>query len=227
MGVAELRRDGFTSVSATGSSAVLTTHPVRFDADRTMMFVNVEGEAATLKVAILDAQTLMPLPELAAGAPKGEGERVAVGFPEAAIRSIASRPVRVRFTFESSTTRLWSAQKRVPEIVFLGLTRAVIPVGRLLVCEGRLRRKHGLGRGGRRRLQQLSRPARLVFVTTSKYALVGLTSRYLEVHLNLKRLCLFIRAKGPRRGSAVRAGSAGTPAGHGRSASARSPASRC
>ena len=107
MGVAELRRDGFTSVSAAGSSAVLTTHPVRFDADRTMLFVNVEGEAAALKVAILDAQTLMPLPELAAGAPKGEGERVAVGFPEAAIRSIASRPVRVRFTFESSTTRLY------------------------------------------------------------------------------------------------------------------------
>jgi len=109
MGVAELRRDGFTSVSAAGgSSAVLTTHPVRFDTDRTMLFVNVEGEAAALKVAILDAQTLMPLPELAAGAPKGEGERVAVGFPEAAIRSIASRPVRVRFTFESSTTRLYS-----------------------------------------------------------------------------------------------------------------------
>ena len=108
MGVAELRRDGFTSVSAAGSSAVLTTHPVRFDADQTMLFVNVEGEAAALKVAILDAQTLMPLPELAAGAPKGEGERVAVGFPEAAIRSIASRPVRVRFTFESSTTRLYS-----------------------------------------------------------------------------------------------------------------------
>ena len=106
MGVAELRRDGFTSVSASGgSSAVLTTRPVRFAADRTMMFVNVQGEAAALKIAILDAQTLMPLPQLAAGAPKGEGERVAVGFPEAAIRrSIASRPVRVRFTFESSTT---------------------------------------------------------------------------------------------------------------------------
>ena len=107
MGVAELRRDGFTSVSAAGSSAVLTTRPMRFDADRTMMFVNVE-EAATLKVAIVDAQTLMPLPELAAGAPKGEGERVAVGFPEAAIRSIASRPVRVRFTFESSMAHLYS-----------------------------------------------------------------------------------------------------------------------
>ena len=50
MGVAELRRDGFTSVSAAGSSAVLTSRPVRVAADRTMMFVNVQGEAAALKV---------------------------------------------------------------------------------------------------------------------------------------------------------------------------------
>ena len=107
MGVAELRRDGFTSVSAAGSSAVLTTRPMRFDADRTMMFVNVE-EAAALKVAIVDAQTLMPLPGLETGMSKGEGERVAVDFPEASIRSVASRPIRVRFTFASSSARLYS-----------------------------------------------------------------------------------------------------------------------
>eukprot|EP01048_Picozoa_sp_COSAG05_P002419 COSAG05_NODE_99_length_19400_cov_50.107559_8_plen_177_part_00 len=115
MGVAELRRDGFTSVSAAGddnaaaeSQAVLTTQPVRFAKDRTIMFVNVEGEASALKVAILDAQTLMPLPGLETGMSKGEGERVAVDFPEASIRSVASRPIRVRFTFASSSAHLYS-----------------------------------------------------------------------------------------------------------------------
>ena len=111
MGVAELRRDGFTSVSATtGHTGVLTTRPVVFAAGRTMLFVNIEADdPSKLKVAILDAKTLMPLQGLAEASPQAEGERVPiVGFDAGSIASVAARSVRVRFTFESAALRLYS-----------------------------------------------------------------------------------------------------------------------
>ena len=60
-----LRRDGFVSYSSSGGAGELLTVPVVFSGSH--LFVNVDCPEGELKVEVLDADTLMPLPELSLG----------------------------------------------------------------------------------------------------------------------------------------------------------------
>ena len=75
MGLASLRRDGFTSVEAvmSGSPGVLTTRPVIWSSARQYLFLNlVVQPGGFLQVAVLDAATNTTVPGF-------EGNRSTVG----------------------------------------------------------------------------------------------------------------------------------------------------
>lgn len=114
-GVAELRRDGFASVSvSTGAThGVLVTRPVQFSG--THLFVNGDN-VNKIKVAILDAVTATALPQLGIDDYAGvvgsttSGTLLELrwaGGPNA-LNHAVNKSVRVQFSFQDDSAQLFS-----------------------------------------------------------------------------------------------------------------------
>lgn len=124
-GFAELRRDGFASISATNDEAAvhrLVTHPLRFSTavkgPTPVLFLNAE-HAEGLSVSVLDAHTHDPLPGLmesdwkgvtsVSGSAASSGDRLKGSWSDArAVASASDRTVRLSFRFRTPTTQLFS-----------------------------------------------------------------------------------------------------------------------
>jgi hypothetical protein len=136
-GMAELRRDGFASISASSSSsssssssaaaassssksdtagASLVTRPLSFTRGR-YIFVNAD-RADLIKVSVLDATTMAELPGLGeadylgptGGGGADSGDLIELGWKGGAdsMSKAAGVRVRLRFRFESPEARLFS-----------------------------------------------------------------------------------------------------------------------
>ena len=127
MGVASLRRDGFTSVEAmmSGSPGTLVTRPMVWDSRLQFLFVNVIIQpGGFLQVAVLDSQTNQTLDGFAAerskvgplspsvsngcvpdGASPFDSTRAPVSWvgDGASLSSIAGKVVRLRFEFAAAS----------------------------------------------------------------------------------------------------------------------------
>lgn len=130
MGVASLRRDGFTSVEAVlpGEPGLLTTRPVVWDADRQHLFLNlVIQPGGFVQVAVrdvhdertlagfeLDNSTVGPVGRaecLPDDAVAFDSTRAPVGWAGASLASVAGRPVRLQFRLvAASLYSFWVAR---------------------------------------------------------------------------------------------------------------------
>ena len=103
IGLALLRRDGFVSYSSSGGAGELLTVPVVFSGSH--LFVNVDCPEGELKVEVLDADTLMPLPELSLGncrAVREDKTMVEIKWKGVKdISALAGKNVRFRFVLEN------------------------------------------------------------------------------------------------------------------------------
>ena len=124
-GFAELRRDGFASISSANNSAAvhrLVTHPLRFSStakgSTPLLFLNAD-HAEGLSVSVLDPETHAPLPGLtesdwkgavgASGSPTSSGDRLKGSWTSAnALAPATDRAVRLSFRFLKPTTQLFS-----------------------------------------------------------------------------------------------------------------------
>ena len=125
MGLASLRRDGFTSVEAmlSGQPGSLATRPIVWDAAKPFLFLNaVVQTGGFLQVSVLDPGTNRTLagfeaarstvgslsPAIAGGcvpdgSPAFDSTRAAVSWPGASLASVAGRPLRLRFTMVAAS----------------------------------------------------------------------------------------------------------------------------
>lgn len=101
-GLARLRRDGFVSLNtspAANDTGTLTTRA--FTAAGAHLFVNVDTPAGELRAEILDAAdgaVIAPFTAAACGPVSADSTRIELGWPGADLRTLAGRPIRIRFT---------------------------------------------------------------------------------------------------------------------------------
>lgn len=129
-GVAELRRDGFASVSAAAAArlsgagagdAVLTTHPIVFTRQTPALAIFLNAEATDmLVVSVLDAATAKPFLGLAeadylgtrddGGNDSHSGVRLRVVWRggTAPLQALVGRAVRLKFNFIAKTSRVYA-----------------------------------------------------------------------------------------------------------------------
>ncbi|MHC4238132.1 MAG: glycosyl hydrolase family 32, partial [Planctomycetota bacterium] len=96
-GLAILRRDGFASMDASGSTKTLTTRPVTFKGKH--LFVNVDCPKGKLKVEVLgkDGKVIAPFTVANCTAISSDKTLVKVNWKDKNLSALAGKPVQFRF----------------------------------------------------------------------------------------------------------------------------------